>query len=108
MNGEQIKELRLKHKISQYKLASMLHTNQSAVSKWELGKRSPNRLMNKRLHRIFGIKYVEPKPVKEKRVQLNYKLIYELEREHGSLIKAEENNDPRLIQLQNEMNGVGA
>lgn len=50
-----IQELRKARKLSQAKLAQMLHVHQTAVSSWESGAKSPNPETEKALADVFGV-----------------------------------------------------
>ena len=50
-----IKELRLKNKISQTKLAKALNVHQTAVSQWEQGRTSPDMETLPKIADFFGV-----------------------------------------------------
>lgn len=54
----------------------------------------------------YNERVLHKKPTQKKRVEINYDLIYKIERKYGSLAKAKD-DDPMLEVLQREMNGVG-
>ena len=55
MNGEHLKNLRKSHKLTQMKLASLLHVEQSSISDWERGKTKPDFENQRKLADIYGI-----------------------------------------------------
>lgn len=55
MDGQKIKDLRLKSGISQEELANMLFISRDLVSKWETNKRQPTNEMIKAMSLIFAV-----------------------------------------------------
>ncbi len=55
ISNKRLKELRIKSKLSQDKLATEVKLSQSAINNWELGKRTPNANAVIALARYFGV-----------------------------------------------------
>jgi transcriptional regulator with XRE-family HTH domain len=53
MTGQQLKELRLKHGLTQEELAVKLGTAQTRVSEWESGRIKMNNITSKALEFLF-------------------------------------------------------
>ena len=55
-----LKSLREKHEnLTQKQLASFLHVDRSAISKWETGKQAPDRDMAMKIARFFDVTFSE-------------------------------------------------
>ena len=55
-----LKSLREKHEnLTQKQLASFLHVDRSAISKWETGKQAPDRDMAMKIARFFDVPFSE-------------------------------------------------
>lgn len=59
MNETSIKilEIRATHNLTQNDLASMLGVTPQTVSRWEAGTIKPNKVMQYKMHRLFGVEF---------------------------------------------------